>query len=588
MDTLPPRSPGPVAAGRVRLLPPAVADRIAAGEVVERPAAVVKELVENALDAGAGRIAVTIEEGGLGRITVEDDGAGMAAEDLALAVERHATSKLADERLIEIATLGFRGEALPSIGAVARLEIVTRQRGGGEGLAIAVTGGAKGVVGPAPASPGTRVTVRELFFAAPARLKFMRSPRAEAEACLTALRRLALAHPGVAFHATVDGREALSLPPADRAARVGRLLGAEFAAHAIPLDAERGPMRLAGLVGPPSLTRATAAEQHFVVNGRPVTDRLLRTALRVAYAEAIERGRHPVAALFLDLPSPLVDVNVHPAKTEVRFRDADAVRGFVIAAVRGAIAAAAAPVAAAPLRLATPPAPRPGLGEAPVLPLATPPRARVDWEAAFAPLPPAREAAAAHPLGAAKAQLLATYIVAETADGAVILVDQHAAAERLAHEALKAARAAGAVPAQALLVPAVVELDAAGARRVLDRAESLAALGLVLEPFGEGAVLVRALPAPLAGADPAPLLRDIADELAEEDETTALSLRLDAVLARMACHGSIRAGRRLTQAEMDALLRAIEATPASGTCSHGRPTWIRLGKAELERLFGRR
>jgi DNA mismatch repair protein MutL len=575
-------------AGRVRLLPPAVADRIAAGEVVERPAAVVKELVENALDAGAGRIAVAIEEGGLGRITVEDDGAGMGAEDLALAVERHATSKLTDERLIEIATLGFRGEALPSIGAVARLEIVTRQRGS-EGLAIAVTGGAKGAVGPAPASPGTRVTVRELFFAAPARLKFMRSPRAEAEACLAALRRLALAHPGVAFHATVDGRDALSLPPADRAARVGRLLGAEFAAHAIPLEAERGPMRLAGLVGPPSLTRATAAEQHVVVNGRPVTDRLLRTALRVAYADAIERGRHPVAALFLDLPPPLVDVNVHPAKTEVRFRDADAVRGFVIAAVRGVIGTAAAPVAAAPLRLATPPSPRPGLGEAPALPLATPPRARMDWQAAFAPLPPAREeAAAAHPLGAAKAQLLATYIVAETADGAVILVDQHAAAERLAHEALKAARAAGAVPSQALLVPAVVELDAAGARRVLDRAESLAALGLHLEPFGEGAVLVRALPAPLAGADPAPLLRDIADELAEEDESTALPLRLDAVLARMACHGSIRAGRRLTQAEMDALLRAIEATPGSGTCSHGRPTWIRLGKAELERLFGRR
>jgi DNA mismatch repair protein MutL len=446
------------------------------------------------------------------------------------------------------------------------------------------------------------VTVRELFFAAPARLKFMRSPRAEAEACLAALRRLALAHPAVAFHATVDGREVLSLPPADRTTRVGRLLGAEFAAHAIPLAAERGPMRLEGLVGPPSLTRATTAEQHLVVNGRPVTDRLLRAALRVAYAEAIERGRHPVAALFLDLPSPLVDVNVHPAKTEVRFRDADAVRGFVIAAVRGAIAASAAPVPAAPLRLTHPAAPRPsafaaprpgtfaaprqGLAEA-ALPFSAPPRARVDWQEAFSPLP-TDDAASAHPLGAARAQLLATYIVAETADGAVILVDQHAAAERLAHEALKAARAAGPVPAQALLVPAVVELEAAAARRVLDRAETLAALGLVVEPFGEGAVLVRALPAPLAGADPAPLLADIADELAEDGETTALSLRLDAVLARMACHGSIRAGRRLTQAEMDALLRAIEATPGSGTCSHGRPTWIRLGKAELERLFGRR
>lgn len=583
MDTLPPRAPG-----RIRLLPPAVADRIAAGEVVERPAAVVKELVENALDAGARRIAVTIEEGGLGRITVEDDGAGMTAEDLALAVERHATSKLTDERLIEIVTLGFRGEALPSIGAVARLEVVTRQRGG-EGLAIAVTGGAKGEVGPAPASPGTRVTVRELFFAAPARLKFMRSPRAEAEACLAALRRLALAQPGVAFHATVDGREALSLPPADRAARAGRLLGTEFAAHAIPLDAERGPMRLSGLVGPPSLTRATAAEQHMVVNGRPVTDRLLRTALHVAYAESIARGRHAVAVLFLDLPSPLVDVNVHPAKTEVRFRDADAVRGFVIAAVRGAIGAAAAPVPAAPLRLAPSTASRQGLGEAPPLPFSAPPRARVDWEAAFAPLPPVRqEAAARHPLGAARAQLLATYIVAETADGSVILVDQHAAAERLAHEALKVARAAGTVPSQALLVPAVVELDTAAADGVLGHAGALAALGLAVEPFGNGAVLVRALPAPLAGADPAPLVRDIADELAGDGATTALALRLDAVLARMACHGSIRAGRRLTQEEMDSLLRAIEATPASGTCSHGRPTWVRLGRADLERLFGRR
>jgi DNA mismatch repair protein MutL len=574
MDGMLPTRP----AARVRLLPSAVADRIAAGEVVERPAAVVKELVENALDAGASRIAVTIEGGGIARITVEDDGAGIEPGDLALAVERHATSKLADERLIEIATLGFRGEALPSIGAVAQLEIVSRRQGAAEGASITVTGGAKGEARPAPASPGTRVTVRELFFAAPARLKFLRGPRAEADAAIAALRRLALAHPAVAFHATVDGREVLSLGPATMEARAGRLLGAEFAAHAIPLAAERGPMRLAGLIGPASLTRATANEQHLVVNGRPVTDRLLRTALRVAYAEAIERGRHPVAALFLDLPAPLVDVNVHPAKTEVRFRDADAVRGFVIAAIRAALGSTmAAPVAAAPLRLA-PMQPMASLAEAPALPLMAPPRAPVAM-----PVP----AASDHPLGAARAQLLATYIVAETADGAMILVDQHAAAERLAHEALKAARASGAVPSQALLVPAVVELDPASAARVVARADELAALGLAVEAFGEGAVLVRALPAPLAGADPSPLIRDIADELAE-DETTALTLRLDAVLARMACHGSIRAGRRLQPGEMDALLRAIEATPGSGTCSHGRPTWIRLAKADLERLFGRR
>ena len=574
MDGLPPRRPQ-----RVRLLPPAVADRIAAGEVVERPAAVVKELVENALDAGASRIAVALEEGGLSRITVEDDGAGMEAEDLALAVERHATSKLADERLIEIVTLGFRGEALPSIGAVAKLEIVSRPRGAAEGHAITVIAGAKGEVRPAASSPGTRVTVRELFFNAPARLKFLKGPRAEAEACLAALRRLSLAHPGVAFHASVDGREALSLAPADFATRASRLLGQDFAAHAIPLSAERGPIRLSGLVGPPSLTRATAAEQHVVVNARPVTDRLLRTALRVAYAELIERGRHPMAALVLDLPPPLVDVNVHPAKTEVRFRDAEAVRGFVIGAIRSAIATTHAPPApAAPLRFAAPAPARPGLAEAPVLPLVAPPAApRVEP----APPPP-------HPLGAARAQLLATYIVAETADGGVILVDQHAAAERLAHEALKAARASGPVPAQALLVPGVVELDPASVRRVLAHADGLAALGLAVEPFGEGAVLVRSLPVPLAGADPAPLVRDIADELADAGETTALASRLDAVLARMACHGSIRAGRRLSLAEMDALLRAIETTPGSGTCSHGRPTWIRLAKADLERLFGRR
>jgi DNA mismatch repair protein MutL len=577
MDGMTQRPP-PRPLGRVRLLPSAVADRIAAGEVVERPAAVVKELVENALDAGASRIAVAIEGGGVARITVEDDGAGIEPADLALAVERHATSKLADERLIEIATLGFRGEALPSIGAVARLEIVSRRQGAAEGASITVTGGAKGEARPAPASPGTRVTVRELFFAAPARLKFLRGPRAEADAAIAALRRLALAHPGVAFHATVDGREVLSLGPATLEARAGRLLGAEFTAHAIPLAAERGPMRLAGLVGPPSLTRATASEQHVVVNGRPVTDRLLRTALRVAYAEAIARGRHPVAVLFLDLPAPLVDVNVHPAKTEVRFRDADAVRGFVIAAIRAALGnTVSAPVAAAPLRLA-PMGPIGSLAEAPALPLMAPPRAAVSA---------AQPAASDHPLGAARAQLLATYIVAETADGAMVLVDQHAAAERLAHEALKAARASGPVPSQALLVPAVVELDQAASARVIARAGELAALGLAVEAFGDGAVLVRAVPAPLAGADPAPLIRDIADELAE-DETTALTLRLDAVLARMACHGSIRAGRRLAPAEMDALLRAIEATPGSGTCSHGRPTWIRLAKADLERLFGRR
>ena len=565
----------------IRLLPPAVADRIAAGEVVERPASVVKELVENALDAGARRIAVAIEGGGTARITVEDDGAGIAPEELPLAVERHATSKLADERLIEIATLGFRGEALPSIGAVARLAIVSRRAGSETGAMIAVEAGAKGEVRPAAAPPGTRVAVRDLFFATPARLKFLKTARTEAEACLQAVRRLALAHPAVGFAVTLDGREALAAPPADRARRIAGLIP-DLAGHAIEVAAERGALALAGVIGPPSLTRASATEQHLMVNGRPVADRLLRTALRVAYGDLIAQGRHPVAVLALTLPAEAVDVNVHPAKAEVRFRDPDAVRGFVISALRSALGTArtVAPAPAArwsapPMRLA---AAATALAEAPALPLAAPPLARP-----VPAIPPPPE----HTLGAARAQLLDTYIVAETADGAVVLVDQHAAAERLAHEALKRALETGGVAPQTLLSPEVVELSPAAAEAVLARADDLAQLGLVVEPFG-GALLVRAVPAPLAGCDAAALLRDIADELAESGETTMLRVRIDAVLARMACHGSVRAGRRLAPAEMDALLRRIEATPNSGTCSHGRPTWIRLDRAALERLFGRR
>jgi DNA mismatch repair protein MutL len=563
----------------IRLLPPAVADRIAAGEVVERPASVVKELTENALDAGASRIAVAIEGGGTTRITVEDDGAGIAPGELALAVERHATSKLADERLIEIATLGFRGEALPSIGAVARLEIVSRALGSDTGAMIAVEAGAKGEVRPAAAPPGTRVTVRDLFFATPARLKFLKTARTEAEACVQVVRRLALAHPRVGFTVTLDGREALAAPPADRARRIAALIP-DLAQHAVDVSSERGSVGLAGVIGPPSLTRATATEQHLMVNGRPVADRLLKTALRVAYGDLIAQGRHPLAVLALTLPPEAVDVNVHPAKAELRFREPDAVRGFVIAALRSALGTArtVAPAPSArwspPLRLA---AAASSVAEAPALPLAAPPLARP------VPVAPPPE----HPLGAARAQLLNTYIVAETADGAVVLVDQHAAAERLAHEALRRALETGGVARQTLLSPEVVELSPAASEAVLARADELATLGLAVEPFG-GAVLVRAVPAPLAGCDAAALLRDIAEELADTGETTMLRVRIDAVLARMACHGSLRAGRRLTQAEMDALLRQIEATPNSGTCSHGRPTWIRLTRAELERLFGRR
>ncbi|TQF82526.1 DNA mismatch repair endonuclease MutL [Elioraea sp. Yellowstone] len=564
----------------IRLLPPAVADRIAAGEVVERPASVVKELVENALDAGARRIAVAIEGGGTARVTVEDDGAGIAPHELALAVERHATSKLADERLIEIATLGFRGEALPSIGAVARLEIVSRAVGSDTGARIAVEAGAKGEVRPAAAPPGTRVTVRDLFFATPARLKFLKTARTEAEACVQAVRRLALAHPAVGFTVTLDGREALAAPPAERSRRIAGLIP-DLAEHAIEVASERGAVALAGVISPPSLTRATATEQHLMVNGRPVADRLLRTALRVAYGDLIAQGRHPLAVLALTLPAEAVDVNVHPAKAEVRFREPDAVRGFVISALRSALGTARS-VAPAPAVRWPPPmhlaAGATALAEAPALPLAAPPLARPVPVA-----PPQPE----HPLGAARAQLLDTYIVAETADGAVVLVDQHAAAERLAHEALKRALEAGGGTSQTLLSPEVVELSPAAVEAVLARADDLARLGLAVEPFG-GAVLVRAVPAPLAGCDAAALLRDIAEELAESGETTLLRVRIDAVLARMACHGSLRAGRRLTPAEMDALLRRIETTPNSGTCSHGRPTWIRLTRGELERLFGRR
>ncbi|MCS6920864.1 MAG: DNA mismatch repair endonuclease MutL [Elioraea sp.] len=569
--------------GAIRLLPPAVADRIAAGEVVERPASVVKELVENALDAGARRISVTLEGGGLTRIAVEDDGVGIAAEDLPLAVERHATSKLADERLIEIATLGFRGEALPSIGAVARLSLISRPRGAAEGAEITVEAGAKGPVRPAAAAFGTRVIVRDLFYCAPARLKFLKTPRAETDAALAALRRLALVHPEVAFRVTVDGREVLTLAAGEPFRRLSDLLGEEMARHAIPLAAERGALRLAGWVGPPSLTRATQSDQHLAVNRRPVTDRLLRTALRVAYGDAIALGRHPVAVLALELPAAAVDVNVHPAKAEVRFRDADAVRGFVIAAVREVLGAARtvapAPLRPPGLRFAAPRTAAPALAEAPALPLVAPPAARP----APVPLAPPAE----HPLGAARAQLLETYILAETADGGLILVDQHAAAERIRHEALKRALASGGVAKQALLVPAVVELSPSEAEAVLARAEALERLGLVVEPFG-GAILVRAVPAPLSGCDAEGLLRDLAEELVESGESRAIEQRLDAVLARMACHGSIRAGRRLSEAEMNALLRALEATPNAGTCSHGRPTWIRLEAADLERLFGRR
>ena len=575
--------------GRIRLLPTGLVNRIAAGEVIERPAAAVKELVENALDAGARRVAVSLTAGGIERIEVADDGCGMDAADLALAVQRHCTSKLADESLVRITTLGFRGEALPSIGAAARLHVTSRPHGAAHAHLIRVEGGVVQEPQPAPGPPGTRVVVSDLFFATPARRKFLKHPRTEAEHAEQAVRRLAMAAPGVAFRCELDGRAAFDLPAQDRAARVAALLGPDAAAALLPLAEERGGMRIAGLACLPTVSRATAAAQGFVVNGRPVADPVLRTALRVAYRDVIAAGRHPVAALFLDLPPDELDVNVHPAKLELRFRDPAGVRGLVIGALSRVLAGGAASVEGArpPLRLVSSQLQgRPGRGgpryqgfaEA-QLPLAAPPAARVLPDSLPAP---------AHPLGAAVAQVLGTYILAVSADGDLVLVDQHAAHERLTHEALREQHEAGGIRAQPLLLPAVVDLPPADAARLLDHADALRVLGLDLEGFGAGAVLVRALPAALGAPEPAPLLRDLADELAEAGEAVALAARMDAVLARLACHGSIRAGRRMLQPEMDALLRQMEATPRAATCSHGRPTFLKLSRADVERMFGRR
>ncbi len=597
----------------IRRLPERLVNRIAAGEVIERPAAAVKELVENALDAGATRVSVAIEGGGIARITVDDDGHGMDAPALALAVQRHCTSKLADDSLVRIATLGFRGEALPSIGAAARLAITSRPRAAPHAHALSVEGGRVGTPTPASAPPGTRVTVSDLFFATPARRKFLKAARTEAEHAEHAVRRLAFAAPGVAFRCTIDGRVAFDLPPQNDAARAAALLGPDAAAAFLPIDAGRDGLRLRGFAASPTHTRAAALAQSLVVNGRPVADPVLRAAVRVAYRDVIAPGRHPVVALRLDLPPDTLDVNVHPAKTELRFQHADAVRALIIGGLRAALGVGAgraspsfAPRPRGPhLRLIShhpsarvpyplppgfpapglpapdfpaPDLPPPGFSE-PQLPLAAGPAAR-----ALAPAAPRPD----HPLGAAVAQILDTYILAVSADGRLVLVDQHAAHERLVHEALRAQHAAGGVRAQPLLLPAVVDLPPADAARLLAAAPALAALGLDLEGFGPGAILVRALPAVLGAPEPAALVRDLADALADTGEATPVEARLDAALARLACHGSIRAGRRLSQPEMDALLRQMEATPRAATCSHGRPTVLTLSRAEIEGLFGRR
>jgi DNA mismatch repair protein MutL len=576
----------------IRLLPEVLINRIAAGEVIERPAAVVKELVENALDAGARRIVVRLEQGGIARIEVTDDGGGMGPDALALAVQRHCTSKLSDDHLIRITTLGFRGEALPSIGAAARLAITSRPPGAAHAWRIAVEGGEVGRPAPAAGPDGTQVVVADLFYATPARRKFLKHPRTEAEHAETAIRRLAFAAPAVGFRCDIDGAVAFDLPSQDPLARAAALLGPEAAAALLPVEGVRGPLRLAGFICVPSVSRATAAQQSLVVNGRPVCDPVLRTAVRVAYRDVIAAGRHAMVALDLQIPDDELDVNVHPAKTELRFRDAAGVRALVIGTLARCLAAGAGPSAPGvrpPLRL-MPSGPglqsrSAGFSEAQLGFAASeilPPAARALHDLKPGPV------AVNFPLGASVAQVLDTYILAVAGDGSLVLVDQHAAHERLTHEALAAQMRDGGVRTQPLLLPGVVDLPPADAARLLAHAATLRQAGLDIEAFGPGAVLVRALPAALGAPDPASLLRDLADELAESGEASSLDARLDAVIARLACHGSIRAGRRLLQAEMDAMLRQMEATPRAATCSHGRPTFLKLSRAEIERLFGRR
>jgi DNA mismatch repair protein MutL len=607
----------------VRQLPETLVNRIAAGEVVERPASVVKELAENALDAGAHRIEIATDGGGRRLIRVTDDGAGMTRGDLELAVERHATSKLDGDDLLQIETLGFRGEALPSIGSVARLGITTRHASEPHAWSIAVDGGAKSEVKPAALSAGTRVEVKDLFYATPARLKFLKSDRSEAEAVREVVRRLAMSRPDVAFTLTSDERTVnwpAALPGTPgRLARLSDVLGADFRANAVEVRAERDGVVVEGFAGLPTHTRANSLGQYLFVNGRPVRDKLLIGVIRGAYADYLSRDRHPVLALFVTLPPREVDVNVHPAKTEVRFRDSTLVRSLLIHSLKEALARdtqrAATTGGSATIASFRPAAlPRRGAFDwrrSPSRPL--PPRGAI---AAWAAPDPASEpgfaeaaqtvfdvgSAAAtarvevaepapdlldRPLGAARAQVHDTYIVAQTRDGLVI-VDQHAAHERLVYERMKESIELKGIARQILLIPEIVELDPADAERLVSRTGELQRFGLVIEAFGPGAVAVRETPSMLGEIDAIALTRDLAEHAAEWDEALPLERRLMHVAATMACYGSVRAGRRLKPEEMNALLREMEATPNSGQCNHGRPTYVELKLTDIERLFGRR
>ena len=600
----------------VRQLPEQVVNRIAAGEVVERPASVVKELVENAIDAGASRIDVFTDGGGRRRIGITDDGSGMTYADLALAVDRHATSKLDDEDLLRIRTLGFRGEALPSIGAVAKLNIITRHKSEPHAWSLSVEGGVKSAVMPAALSQGSRVEVSDLFYATPARLKFLKTDRTEAEAIREVVRRLAMARPDIAF--TLAGEErapvtwAAALPgAAGRLTRLGDILGADFRVSAIDVRAERDGVVVEGFAAAPSLTRANALGQYLFVNGRPVRDKLILGAVRAAYSDYLPRDRHPVVALFVTSEPQEVDANVHPAKTEVRFRNAGLVRALIVHALKEGLAREGKRTAAN----------SDGAAIAAFRPSFSPRPTNWDWRRSPAhpvgPLPAFGGAATAfaepgqaafdvgsptadvrfegqpsadlldRPLGAARTQIHETYIVSQTRDG-LIVVDQHAAHERIVYERLKASLAKNGVQRQILLIPEIVELDEATVEKLLTRTEELTSFGLAIESFGPGAVAVRETPSLLGKTNAGALLRDLAEHMAEWDEALPLERRLMHVAATMACHGSVRAGRRLKPEEMNALLREMEETPNSGQCNHGRPTYVELKLSDIEKLFGRR
>ena len=642
------RSELPKEAGIIRLLSERTINRIAAGEVVERPASAVKELVENSIDAGAANIDVVMVEGGRTLIQVSDDGRGMDADELMLAVERHATSKLKDDDLVNIASLGFRGEALASIGAVARLSVASRSGDAPDAWAIEVDAGTKGDVKPASINSGTRIDVRDLFYATPARLKFLKTARTEYGQAADVLKRLAMAHPDVAFSLSDGNRTTFRAPQVNsldgnvRLERLGAILGQEFRDNALEIDAEREGLRLTGFAGLPTYSRGNAQHQYLFINGRPVKDRLLVGAVRGAYQDYLARDRHPVLALFLDVPTSFVDVNVHPAKAEVRFKDAGLVRGLIVSALRHALSEAghraSTTVAGAALGAMQPHSrntmPWARGGAHPTLPkgfgsvinelyapgdgtssgamelrdsgqLHLDPRGDIGQPSARI-VPDTgpdssgtesvyyresqdsnQEHANEFPLGVARGQVHATYIVSQTADG-IVIVDQHAAHERLVYERMKDAMAETGVARQSLLLPEVVELEEGPSERLVARQEELASLGLIIEPFGEGAVVVREVPALLGKVDVKGLVRDLADELTEYDQALSLKEKLEEVCGTMACHGSVRAGRRLTVEEMNALLREMEATPHSGQCNHGRPTYVELKLADIERLFGRR